>query len=432
MDDFDIEMGDAADVQPMHEPEPIDILNEEEQEPGEVEEPITSGPAETESPDERRPVPNKVHIRGLESINADELKQYVGQNAGGSALERIEWIDDSSANLVFGSDSAAQDALVALAAVEIADASQLPPLEGLPAKPFAAKPETALQVRFAVVADKKQSGAAARSRFYLLNPEWDPEERRRREGNRRYRDRDGDRGYGRDRRGGGRGRRDDRYDDDDEPEPFDVNLYDDDAEALAKRAPVRRSRRGSRSPSPRSDSGRYRSYASQNKEKELFPDKRVRDRDRNRSASPLRDNDVDQAMDDLAKDREAVARNREKARSLKERITKTDSNGARELFPSKVDNNGPKELFPSKVGAADAKKAQMDQVASDSPTSGINIRGIAGQRGGASQGFAIKGAAASARELFPDKFSSNAGKELFVEKLEGRGRRRQKAEDSFY
>jgi len=36
------------------------------------------------------------------------------------------------------------------------------------------------------------------------------------------------------------------------------------------------------------------------------------------------------------------------------------------------------------------------------------------------------------KELFPDKFSGNTGKELFAEKLEGRGRRRQKAEDLFY
>lgn len=47
------------------------------------------------------------------------------------------------------------------------------------------------------------------------------------------------------------------------------------------------------------------------------------------------------------------------------------------------------------------------------------------------QGIAIKGTGTTVKELFPEKFG-NAGKELFAEKIEGRGRRRQKAEDSFY
>lgn len=55
---------------------------------------------------------------------------------------------------------------------------------------------------------------------------------------------------------------------------------------------------------------------------------------------------------------------------------------------------------------------------------------MAGKRG-ADQGIAIKGTGPTVKELFPDKFG-NSGKELFAEKLEGRGRRRQKAEDMFY
>jgi len=58
---------------------------------------------------------------------------------------------------------------------------------------------------------------------------------------------------------------------------------------------------------------------------------------------------------------------------------------------------------------------------------GFNIRGIASQRS-SDQGIAIKGSA-SAKELFPDKLSSNAGKELFANKL---GRPRQRAEDLFH
>lgn len=62
--------------------------------------------------------------------------------------------------------------------------------------------------------------------------------------------------------------------------------------------------------------------------------------------------------------------------------------------------------------------------------SGFSIRGMASQRSN-DQGIAIKGTGPTVKELFPEKFG-NANKELFAEKLEGRGRRRQKAEDSFY
>lgn len=58
---------------------------------------------------------------------------------------------------------------------------------------------------------------------------------------------------------------------------------------------------------------------------------------------------------------------------------------------------------------------------------------MAAKRGN-DQGIAIKGTGPTARELFPEKFgnSGNSGKELFAEKLEGRSRRRQRAEDLFH
>lgn len=397
---------------------------------------------------------NKIHIRGLDTVNETSLKEFVAAHAGAASLQRVEWVDDTSANLVFGSDASAQEALVALSAVEIADATQLPPLELLPAKAFAPRPEVALRVRFAVETDRKVKNAAERSRFYLMNPEEEEKARRRWQRDSRYRSRDDGRGhgYGRDRRSDGRGRRRDPYDDE-EPEKFDVSLYDDDEEALAKRGEGRRPRRDSRSPSDRSD---YDGRKARNSGKELFPDRRPRDTGyngtRNRSASPLRD----EIADDLEKDRIAN-RNRDQARSIRDRISK---------------DNSLKELFPSK--ASSASKAQMDQVAGEpatgrllsgmshlsfdgssdvhglnldrvalltiknstvtshladritDPSNGINIRGMAEKRG-ANQGFAIKGA--SVKELFPDKFNSNAGKELFSDKLEGRGRRRQRADD---
>jgi hypothetical protein len=55
-------------------------------------------------------------------------------------------------------------------------------------------------------------------------------------------------------------------------------------------------------------------------------------------------------------------------------------------------------------------------------------------RGAANAGILIRGAAtgqANVKELFPLKAGSNVGKELFGEKIKGRGGPRQKAEDMF-
>ncbi|KAK0619324.1 hypothetical protein B0T14DRAFT_519072 [Immersiella caudata] len=448
--DMDVDIDNVQDNAPIPEAYTEDLITGEEQEPGEVDEPLDDG-----GDVDKTIIPNKVHIRGLDTFTPDDVKSYLTQQSGSSQFDRIEWIDDSSANLIFRSESAATEALIALAALAIADATQLPPLETVPAKPYAAKPDSILLVRFAVASDRKATGAAQRSRFYLLHPEYDPEERRRNGnyGRGKYRDRDD--GYRRDRRGGRDGRRRDRRDEDDDPEPFDVNLYDDDPTALAQRTLGRRtpsrSRRNSVS-SGSAESGRERSYSRKNREKELFPDRRPGNgyRARARSASPARDRDGDADMDEDEDARNAAAlRSRERGRSIKERLAR--ESGARrspkELFPSGP-SRAPKELFPSKIAssASIGTTAQMDQVDDNTiltsarladrittrPTSagGLNIRGLAARRG--DQGLTIKGAGTTVKELFPDKFSGNAGKELFAEKLEGRGRRRQKAEDMFY
>ncbi|KAK3378317.1 hypothetical protein B0H63DRAFT_244382 [Podospora didyma] len=456
--DLDIEM-DVDDVQEVHTiPEAYthDIITGEEHEPGEVDEPTDTRDEEER---ERAIVPYKVHIRGLDTFNPNDVKAYLAQHYDLSLFDRTEWIDDNSANLIFKSEATAQEALIALADVPIADVTQLPPLESVRAKDFAAKPDSVLQVRFAVASDRKAPGAAQRSRFYLLHPDFDPEERRRRGDyvvRGKYRDRDD--GYS---RRGDRRRRGGSRQDEDEPETFDVSLYDDDAPALAQRAQAMlgrrpRSRRRDSIVSSSSESDKNRSQLRRNKEKELFPDwlssrNGGLNSSRNRSASPVRDRDGDARMDvDDDARLSSELRNRERDRAAKERLLK--ENRTRELFPAK--DNSVKELFPTKVSKSSGK-AQMDQVddttvlssakladritpwpsASTAGSSAFNIRGLANKRG-ADQGFAIKGTGATVKELFPDRFLSgatgNAGKELFAEKLEGRGRRRQKAEDSFY
>ncbi|CCC11300.1 hypothetical protein SMACR_04003 [Sordaria macrospora] len=485
--DLDIEMDvddvhDVQDIPQIPEAYTHDIITGEEQEPGEIDDDAhdnVNGSGDNGDSDKTL-VPTKVHVRGLDTFNPQEVKDYVSEHCGLTQFDRVEWIDDTNANLVFRSEALAQEVLVALASVAIADPTALPPLEEVPAKGFSGKPDSVLFVRFAVQGDRKVVGAAARSRFYLLHPEYDPEERKRRGEfrDRRYRDRDD----------GPRGRknyRNDRNDrrrerEEEEGEPFDVNLYDDapDSTALSKRVtrpgstrPRSRSRRGSVSSNFSTESNRLRSYSRQNREKELFPDRRRSrsPRQRNRSASPLRDRDSPARMDlDAERDnryRDAASlRSREKGRAIKERLARTeplrdrsrDDNTTKELFPSKT--NKPKELFPTKVSSTIGSRAVMDQVEEDvgklasakladritrtttttTPAGGFSIRGLATKNISTDQGFRIKGTGTTSttvKELFPEKFSgtgTNAGKELFVEKLEGRGQRRRRAEDMFY
>lgn len=362
---------------------------------------VEDGEAEPANDESKTLMPTKVHIRGLDTLNTDDIKTYVKSHYG--STDRIEWVDDTSANLLFGSESSARDALIALSSIEIADPSALAAGETLPAKPFDGKSEISLHVRLAVLSDRKQPGAALRSRFYLLNPEYDPEERRRRG---KYRDRDGDR-----RRSEMHRRRDS-----DEVEPFEASMYDD----------VPRSSRGRHhSDSP----DRQRSYSRENRGKELFAGHRRR---RDRSASPLRDTDGDESM---GEGRAGSSGNRSKARSLKDRIGADGRNNrSKELFPSKISpgRGGQLDQLEGAIGSAHLREEDRPKVVDmlpDSSGASFNIRGAAQQRG-QGEGFSIRGAAANAKELFPGKLGgSNTGKEL----LDGKGKRgpRQRAEDLF-
>ncbi|KAF3064268.1 hypothetical protein GL218_01880 [Daldinia childiae] len=441
--DLDMEMDVDVDLVP---DEPIIPEPEFEDAPG------NRSPGEIV--DDDTPIPAKVYIRGLDVMNPEEVKTYVAEYFPEEPIERIEWIDDSSANLLFSSESAASSALGSLAAQDIYDVSQLPLRQLLSAKPFSKRPEVMLQVRLAVASDKKQVGAASRSRFYLLNPEYDPEERRRRNEARRYRDRDGD-GYNRRRTREARNR--------ESEEQFDVNLYDDDEAALSRRASYSRpQRRRSYTPNTSEEGYGRDSYRPDNRGKELFPGSSSGQNEsrRRRSASP-RGRDSDQAMDDIASDGLA-ARNRDKARAIKSRMSR--SNRARELFPGKsgegsgrlgdeiedtttllakgimlplmderndTRTTSGRRLEDRITVPGKSKLADRITTVEEVRDSGFNIRGTASQRS-ANQGFAIKGSAGkSAKELFPEKLGANSGKELFTDRLEGRSRQRQRAGDLF-
>ncbi|KAJ4263182.1 hypothetical protein NW762_006804 [Fusarium torreyae] len=404
--DLDIEMDDAVDTvqdAPIVDHARDDILQPDDEEPGEVaeDEPVVN--------DSKTIIPTKIHIKGVDTLHTSDIKAYVKSHFGD--VDRVEWIDDSSANLVFPSEPTARDAIVALSSVPVADATALAIGETLPAKPFEGKPEISLQVRFAIQDDKKQAGAALRSRYYLLHPEHDPEERRRRneENRSRYRDRDSRQH----RDGGGRRRRAS----DEEVETFEASMYDD-----APR-PARRRRDSDTEERPRS-------YARENQGKELFSGRRTQ---RDRSASPRRDGDGD----DLMGERASSSGNRARARDLRDRIS--GDNNSKELFPTKKSikqfGGGNLDTLERASGSARLKDEDRPKIVSVPDARGdggsFNIRGMANQQG-SGEGFAIKGAAgANARELFPTKLGgNNAGKELFGGGG-GRSKQRQKAEDLF-
>ncbi|RCI13783.1 hypothetical protein L249_8145 [Ophiocordyceps polyrhachis-furcata BCC 54312] len=415
--DLDIEMSDAMEANDdAFDTEPIpadDILQPDEpDEPGEI--------ADDEPQKSSAMVPTKLYIRGLDSLHTDHVKAYV--KAHFRAVGAVEWIDDSSANLVFDSPSTAREALAALSSIQLSDTTALEAGETLPAKPLDERPDVSLQVRFSLESDKKRAGAALRSRYYLLHPEHDPEEKRRhgQDIRSRYRDRD-DRRDRRDRRDRyDRHDRQDRRDEHDrhdrgrrgsgqyESESFEASMYDD----------VPRPQRQRRYSEPEEGP---RAYARNNREKELFKDRRPR---RDRSASPRRRDD-----DSLADRRNYSSRgNRDEAQSIKNRMSAT--NKAKELFPGKISGRGGQlDQLERSIGSASLRDEDLPRVAT-TVESAFSIRGHASRSRDGHEGFSIKGRATSAKELFPEKLGGggNAGKELLDMNTR---KQRQKAQDLF-
>ncbi|KAG9247631.1 hypothetical protein BJ878DRAFT_157058 [Calycina marina] len=440
--DIDMDMDIDIDIGLMEEDKPqgITMVADALPTPQSSEHARSNAPNDTSSADPNDLTPERVHLRGLDNLTTDDIKAFAAEYYGDYAPSYVQWIDDTSANLAYKTAEIAFGALRAFSVVEFTDPSQIPALQTVTAKSFPAHPETRLEVRLAVAGDRKQAGARDRSRFYLLNPDYDPAEFRKRGGERdrrgrSYRDRD-DGGY-----------RSQRYDDrehrkrrdEDAMDGFDRDLYDDDEAALKRRRDRRRERRDRResSFSGSSDSRdlgerrvRFRGAAG----KELFPEKggpssRLRDR----SASPSRG-----IAEDLEADRKyirqqrdnAAAANRVKALAIKERLKE---DGTKELFPHKLGISHHRSLaFDATDATADLFAEQMPvpfvdgsvdtDFRRDSGAGSFNIRGAA--KAGVSYDFSIRGGAASVKELFPPR-SGNADKELFGKRLEDRAGQRQ-------
>jgi hypothetical protein len=254
--------------------------------------------------------PNKVHIRGLDNLTTDSIKHFAGEYYSLDDFQRVEWIDDTSANLIYESSEAAAEALLAL--------SHLPdgpvaPLQVRRARALPSNPNVQLYIRQATVSDKKAPRAHERSRFYLMNPDHDPRERKGDYDNRPRAP-----------------RRDNRRPE--APKPFDVNMYDDaeEEEAIPSLS--------YEDDQDRRNARRRGEHARRPRRGDLFAAKDT-GRLRDRSASPVRDGDGRYGFDQEQPERRTARR-----RTVSPIPRKRDV-----MAPARA-SNGPVELLPLKGG----------------------------------------------------------------------------------
>ncbi|OCL07234.1 hypothetical protein AOQ84DRAFT_365130 [Glonium stellatum] len=456
-------------------------------------------------------VPEKVNIQGLDNLTTADVKYFASEYFPLDQFVRIEWINDTSANVTYETPDAAAAALDAFTDTEALGQSYIPPLQERNAKKLSTHPNAELKIRQATTKDVKAPRAHEASRFYLLNPDQDPRERKRLTRGRGGRPRD-DRGDYRRRRFDDQEHR--RRRDEDDNVAFDVSMYDDDAGSSipnGSRNGSRLGRRGSQSSiTSSSESGRQKRVRFRARKDDLFANRKSDGRLRDRSASPDPDGDGRMGFEE---DENSIRR-RIRQRSLtppsirRERKSSAQDNSARELFPAQRTPSAllsppasneielfpkkpspakrPKELFPHKTSISNHRRTDAfdaaaetadlfatgmaapfkngpgeprsrdlaDRISKKSSSYGrlnawpdspaideqavepdeITVRGSA--QAEQVPGFSIRGAAqtaeSTAKELFPLKAGANFGKELFAEKIKGRGGPRRKAEDMFF
>ncbi|KAI4134191.1 MAG: hypothetical protein LQ347_001729 [Umbilicaria vellea] len=318
-------------------------------------------------------MPHKIHVRGVDDLTTADIRAFSAEHFPSEVPTRVEWIDDTSANIVFDTPAKALAALVQFSLAPADDVEKIPELQLRRAKVLSTHPNSRMQVRIALFTDQKRPRAYETSRFYLMHPEYDPRERRRR-------DRSSQDGYGdyRRRRYGHEEHRRRRNDDNDRG--FVASMYDDDSSAFADRGNGHQERRGSQSTlssegdngssrDPYHRSGRRRG-ASLRSGRYDVSNGRLRDR----SASP---DQISEAHSDSNRHR------------LRKR-TRTPPPRYQSRDPHPIPNpNDHKELFLSKS-------------TTQKPVPG-ELRG--------------SGSSGRTRELFPNKhFAVNVKKELFPSK----------------
>lgn len=416
-------------------------------------------------------VAHKVHIRGVDDFTTDDLKAFAAEHHARDLPIRVEWIDDTSANIVYNVPAAAMGALESFSVPSFGrDAASMPHLQLRPAKSFSNRPESKLHVRTAVSTDLKRPRAHEASRFYMMHPEHDPREKARRQGDGGSENVVGRRRYG----DGERRRRRLQV----QEGSYKASIYDDDPESMVGNDSA--SRRSSISMrSIESDQGpRIRGA----RRGDFYRPESRSDPSgfRDRSASPGK-SDGPHLTDDRRRTRQRTPpRNRDKELFPAKSFTTETSLSSIELFPNKsIAANLKKELFPAKTSSPHHRRSDAFDAADETadlfaagmafaekkvgarstPTTvsessfgrlrssdpdpqyepedtlddtGMSIKGASKHQ---DTGVSIRGAAQKShvgtiRELFPTKVG-NAGKELFAEQLLNRSSRRKKAEDLF-
>ncbi|KAL9125488.1 MAG: hypothetical protein Q9217_005317 [Psora testacea] len=397
---------------------------------------------------------NKVYIRGLDDLTTNEIRAFSVEHNPEFPVTRIEWINDSSANLVYDTPAVALDALSNFTS----QVTELPPNLSLHdlrlAKPVASHPGSHLEVRIALVTDRKRPHAYETSRFYLMHPEYDPREQRKRNGGRgnsrqayrkrRYSNIEDQR----------RRRKDVDY-------GFDASMYDDNGPSTTRESavssPIGRSRR---------EVDSYRPVRDRSASPDIQDDRRLR---RRRTPSPVNRSRDPNFLPKQNRDKELFPRKNTQSEGHELFSNKLLASKVKKdlfLHKTKTSNHRRSSAFDAADETADLFAGRLSVPFTDGASSGtsladgitkvpqtsygrlnnfvddggeVPIRKGAGNNGlnirGASQGFSIRGVASDAhvgtiKELFPGK--ANAGKELFSEKLKGRGGPRTKAEDLFY
>ncbi|KAG4304545.1 hypothetical protein PORY_001938 [Pneumocystis oryctolagi] len=113
-----------------------------------------------------------LYLKGVEEMSTEDVKEYCITYCL-SASPSIEWIDDSSCNLVYPDASSALSALSYICQSKI-DTLYINSL--VPAKMHPKYNNSKLFIRHSRISDKKAPGARERSRWYLFHPH--PDEKR--------------------------------------------------------------------------------------------------------------------------------------------------------------------------------------------------------------------------------------------------------------
>ncbi|KAI5853875.1 hypothetical protein BZA05DRAFT_444149 [Tricharina praecox] len=371
-------------------------------------EPSTAAVTTATSSEEDVMVPERVHLRGVDNLSTGQVKAYVAEHCS-TPVVRIEWIDDTSLNLVYESPGVAISVLNALTAN--AAELELPLLELRAARPFSQSVDSRLLARISRPSDRKERGARERSRYYLFHPEEDKAERFERERKERRprqdRSRDGSRGdYSRrhyDSREDAARRRNDEYAED---------MYDD-------AGPRKRSRPASR----------VRSYSPEYRRRSRSP-RRAPSRDHRRSRSPVRSRTrgergaYEKEPVELFPSRQRADRSRSRQRPPKELFPERVQGGGgsgRELFPERTIHGGTtKELFPDKSHGF-VSTAAMDQY---QPTAPLHPSTNASR-----ELFPTHSTRAPVKELFPSRPSAT---ELFPTRAQGHNNQYSRLDDGFH